>query len=187
MLDEAPHTRVPELRLRLTLELRLGELHRDDRGEPLAHVFALEVLLLLLQEVHAARVLVQRARERRLEAGEVRAALVRVDVVRERVDRLDVLRVPLHRHLDLALLALALEVDDVLVDRILVLVDVGTELADPALVVELDLLAAGALVAEADPQAARQEGGLLQALAERLVRPVDFFEDLPVGQEARSS
>ena len=115
LLDEALDPRVAELRLRLALELRLAELDGDDRGEPLADVLALEVLLLLLEEVHVARVLVQRARERGVEAGEVRAALVRVDVVREREDRLDVLGVPLHRDLDLALLGLALEVDDVLV------------------------------------------------------------------------
>src|SRR5262249_10136249 len=80
--------RVPELRLRLALELRLAQLHRDDRGEALADVLALEVRLLLLQErrVRAARVPVQRAGERAAEPREVRAALVRVDVVRERVD-----------------------------------------------------------------------------------------------------
>src|ERR687883_523758 len=49
---------------------------------------ALEVLLLLLQERRRARarVRVQRARQRRLEAGEVRSAFGRVDVVRERED-----------------------------------------------------------------------------------------------------
>ena len=78
------------------------------------------------------------ARQRRVEAGEVRAALVRVDVVGEREDRLDVLGVPLHRDLDVALVVLALEVDDVLVDRVLGLVHVRDEVADPALVVELD-------------------------------------------------
>ena len=44
-------------------------------------------------------------------------------------------------------------------------VDVGDEVLDPALVVELDALAAGALVGERDPQAARQERRLAQALA----------------------
>ena len=52
--------RVAELRLRLALELRVAELHRDDRREALAHVLALEVVLLLLEQALVARVLVQR-------------------------------------------------------------------------------------------------------------------------------
>src|SRR5205823_5381641 len=55
-LDEAAHSGIAELRLRLPLELRLAQLHRDDRGESLADVLAVEVLLLLLQEAELARV-----------------------------------------------------------------------------------------------------------------------------------
>jgi hypothetical protein len=50
LLDEAAHPRVAELRLRLALELRLAQLHGDDRGEALADVLALEVLVLLLEQ-----------------------------------------------------------------------------------------------------------------------------------------
>ena len=99
-LDEALHARVAELGLRLALELRVGQLGRDDGRQALADVLALEVLVLLLQQARAARVAVDRPRQRRAEAGEVRAALVRVDVVGEREDRLLVGAVPLHRHLD---------------------------------------------------------------------------------------
>ena len=49
-LDEAVDRRVAELRLRLALELRVLELDRDDGGEPLADVLALEVVLLLLEQ-----------------------------------------------------------------------------------------------------------------------------------------
>ena len=59
-LDEAGDPRVAELRLRLALELRVLQLDRDHRREPLAHVLALEVLLLLLEQALVARVLVQR-------------------------------------------------------------------------------------------------------------------------------
>ena len=111
-LDEALHARVAELGLRLALELRVGELGRDDGGQALAHVLAGEVVVLLLEQALLARVLVERARQRRAEAGQVRAALVRVDVVGEREDRLLVGGVPLHRDLDGALVALALEEDD---------------------------------------------------------------------------
>ena len=137
-LDEAGDRRVAELRLRLALELRVLELDRDHRREPLAHVLALEVVLLLLQQALVARVLVQRARQRRAEALHVGAALDRVDVVGEREDGLLVGDVPLHRHLDLAGVGLALEVGDVPVDGVLRVVDVGDEVLDPALVVELD-------------------------------------------------
>ena len=44
------HPGVAELRLRLPLELRVAELDRDHGGEPLAHVLALEVVLLLLEQ-----------------------------------------------------------------------------------------------------------------------------------------
>ena len=136
-LDEALHARVAELGLRLALELRVGELGGDDGGQPLAHVLAGEVVVLLLEQALLARVLVERARQRRAEARQVRAALVRVDVVGEREDRLLVGGVPLHRDLDGALVALALEVDDLLADRLLVLVEVADEVLDAALVVEL--------------------------------------------------
>ena len=167
LLDEALDRRVAELRLRLALELRVAQLDRDHGGEPLADVLALEVVLLLLQQALLARIAVDRARERGAEAREVGPALVGVDVVREREDRLDVGGVPLHRHLDRAVVVLALEEDDVLVDGVLGVVDVGDEVPDPALGVELVPLLALALVDEDDPEAARQEGRLAQALDER--------------------
>ena len=40
LLDERADLGVAELRLRLALELRVAQLHRDDRGEALADVFA---------------------------------------------------------------------------------------------------------------------------------------------------
>ena len=49
-LHEPGHPRVAELRLRLALELRVADLHRDDRGEPLARVLALEPRVLLLEQ-----------------------------------------------------------------------------------------------------------------------------------------
>src|SRR5262249_61810555 len=70
LLHHAPHPWVAQLRLRLALELRLAQLHGDDRGEALADVLALAGVLLLLQEALRARVVRQRARERGVEAGE---------------------------------------------------------------------------------------------------------------------
>src|SRR5207253_3979462 len=69
------------------------------------------------------------------------------------------------------------------VPRLLRLIDVRDKVADAALVVELDLLAARSLVAERDPQPPRQEGRLAESLRERLHRPLDLLEDLRVGHE----
>src|SRR5207342_897844 len=76
LLDEAGNRRVAELRLRLALELGVRELDRDHGRETLAHVLALEIVLLLLQQALVARVLVQRAREGRAETLQMGAALV---------------------------------------------------------------------------------------------------------------
>ncbi len=175
--------RVPELRLRLPLELRVLELDRDHGREALADVLALEVVLLLLQEALVARVLVQRPGERGAESLHVGAALDRVDVVREREHRLLVGGVPLHRDLDLARLGLVLEVGDVPVDGVLGVVDVRDEVLDAAVVVELDALAADALVDDRDPEPPRQERGLAEPLDEGLRRELELLEDLRVRQE----
>ena len=183
LLDEPADPRVPELRLRLALELRVAQLDGDHGREPLADVLALEVVLLVLQEALVARVLVERAGQGRLEAGEVRAALGGVDVVREGEDRLDVRGVPLHRDLDVALVVLALEVDDVLVHRVLRLVDERDEVLDAALVVELLRRPGRPLVAQHDPERAREEGRLAQVLREGRGGELRLLEDLAVGQE----
>ena len=175
--------RVPELRLRLTLELRVLELDRDDRGEPLADVLALERAVLLLEEALLARVAVERSRQRRAEALQVRAAVVRVDVVREREHRLDVGRVPLHRDLDLARVRLAVEEGDPLVNGVLRLVHVCDEVPDPALVVELVPVVALTLVDERDAKPTRQERRLAQPLDEGLHGELELLEDLRVGEE----
>ena len=168
LLDQALDRRVAELRLRLALELGVGELDRDHRGQPLADIVAAQVRVLLLQQALGPRVGVQRPGQRRAEAREVRAALVGVDVVGEREHRLLVGGVPLHRDLDLAVGGLVIEEDGLPVQRVLVLVQEGDEVDDPALVVEGVALAGAALVDELDPQAAGQEGGLAHPLGERL-------------------
>ena len=58
LLHEGLHLGVAELALRLALELGLPELDTHDRGEPLAHVLAGEVGVLLLEDSPLARELV---------------------------------------------------------------------------------------------------------------------------------
>src|SRR3954449_6617793 len=73
--DEPLHAGVAELRLRLALELRIGQLRRDHCREALADVLPGEVVVLLLELPLVPRVAVERAGERRAEARQVRAAL----------------------------------------------------------------------------------------------------------------
>src|SRR3989338_8095730 len=88
LLDQPLHVRVAELGLGLALELRLGQAHRHDGAEPLAHVVARHAALEGLEEAVGLRVGRDRPGHRRAEAGQVRAALARVDVVGEREDAL---------------------------------------------------------------------------------------------------
>src|SRR5919201_4191577 len=113
----------------------------------------------------------------------MRAAFDRVDVIGEREDRLLIGVVPLHRDLDLTLVAFALEVDEAAVDRILGLVDVRDEVLDATLVVELDGLAVSALVDQFDVQPAREKRGFTQALRDRPRLDVELLEDLGIGKK----
>ena len=63
LLDQRAHRDVAELALGLALELRVAEPHRDDGGEALADVLALEVLVLLLEEALGPGVLVDHVGE----------------------------------------------------------------------------------------------------------------------------
>ena len=112
----------------------------------------------------------------------MRAAFVRVDVVRERIHRLGVAVVPLQRDLDVDAVLLAVHVDRLVVDRRLVLVQILDEGDDPAFVEELVRLAV-ALVVERDGDAAVQERELAQPLRERVEAEFRRLEDLRVGLE----
>ena len=115
----------------------------------------------------------------------MRAALVRVDVVREREERLLVGVVPLEGDLDLAGLARVLDVDDLVVERRAraLAVQVLHEVDDAAVVLEGRLEALAALVAEADLEAPGEERHLAEALLERRAVVLDRLEDLQVREE----
>ena len=175
-LDDALDFGVAELRLGLALELRLRNLDRDDGRHAFADVVAADALGELFREVVLRRVVVDRARQRRAEPGEVRAAFGRVDVVREGVGRLGVAVVPLQRDFDDDVVALAGHDDRLLVDGRLVLVQELDELADAALVEERVVLAV-ALVVDRDRDAGVQERELAQPLRERLEAELGGLED----------
>ena len=82
-LHQSANLGVAELSFRLALKLRVVQLHAHDSRQALAGVVARKVAVLFLQDGMGAGVFVDRARERILEAVEMRAALVGVDVVSE--------------------------------------------------------------------------------------------------------
>src|SRR5690242_12629087 len=74
-----------ELALGLALELRLRELHGNDGDEPLADVVTVDgdFILLLFEQAEGIGVVVDGARERGTEAGEMRSSIDSVNRVRE--------------------------------------------------------------------------------------------------------
>ena len=145
-LDLAGDLGVAELGLRLALELGIGQLDADDGREALADVLAGEVAVGVLEDARLLRPVVERPGERAAEAGDVGAAVDRVDVVREREHVLGVRVVVLERDLDRGRAVAALAVDRAAVERLLVPVEVPDERDEAALEVERPL-AVDALVA----------------------------------------
>src|SRR6185436_17343786 len=169
-------------RLRLALELGVGELHADHGGQALANVVARQVRVGVLEHARPARPVVQRAGERSTEAGDMRPAVHRVDVVREGQHVLGVRVVVLERDLDGRRPFALLDVDRALVERLLVAVQVPHERHQAAFEVERPL-PVDPLVAKRDPDALREVRGLAEALRDRVERVVDRLEHLRVGEE----
>ena len=117
-LDDTLDLGVPELRLGLSFELRPRNLDADDAGQSFANVVAADAgVLQVLRQVVLDGVRIDRAGQRGTEAGQVRAAFVGVDVVREGEDQLGVAVVPLKRDFGVDAVLLALHEDRLLVDR----------------------------------------------------------------------
>src|SRR5215813_6357821 len=176
LLDQALDVAVAELGLRLPFELRLRQPHRDHGRQAFADVVSGHPALEALEESVGLRVARERAGQRGAKAGEVRAALARVDVVREREDALLVAVVVLQRHLDLDVALLALEEQHLGMQRGLVLVQMLDELDDPALVEER-VAPRVTLVLDDDLEAAIEERQLAQPVAERVEGKRGVLED----------
>ena len=132
-LDDPLDLGVAQLGLGLPLELRLPHLHVQHAGEPLADVLAGEGEAFLLEEVAPLGDVVDRAGERRLEAGEVGAALVGVDVVHEGEGVLVVPVLVLEGEVHLDVVLRRAEGDRLGVQRLLVAVEPLDELDQAAL------------------------------------------------------
>ena len=187
VVDDAVHQRadmgVAQLGLGLALELSLRQLHGDHGGDALAHVLAGDLVALLDHAVLQA-VGVEYAGQGRLEARLVHAAFRRMDIVGEGHQRLVVAVVILDGDLRRAVALGAGEIDDLLVERGLVPVDVGNELPDAALVAHgLRLLSAGPGIGDGDPQSRVQKRLLPHTGVQRLIVVLQCVEHLAVGLE----
>ena len=160
--DVGLHLGVHQLDLGLRFELRVGVLDGDDGGQALARVVAGEVRVGILEQAVLAGVVVDHARQRGAQAGQVRAAVDGVDRVGEGVDRLGVGIGVLDGGLDADALDLLLDIDHG-VQGLAVAVEVADEGGEAAFEVE-GHLAVGALVHEVDGDAAGDEGHLAEAL-----------------------
>ena len=196
--------RVRQAGLVLGLELRVRVLDGDDGHEAFAHVVAVELGVLVLDEVVGLRVVVDHAGERGTEAGEVGAAFGLVDQVGVAEDHLVVAVVVLQGHVDghaaharLGLLAVGHHArvgevgevhfgghqDGLVEETLLVGVEEGDVLGDPFL--ELEAVGAvGAMVLHLDRDAGDEERQLAHAAHERVVLELlGGDEDLRVRME----
>ena len=112
----------------------------------------------------------------------MRAALVRVDVVGEGIDRFRIAVVPLQGNLGIDAVLLAPHVDRLVVDSDLVLVQVLDERNDAPLVLKLVALAI-ALIIQRDENARIQERQLAKPLGKRIEAEFDRFKNLGIRLE----
>ena len=187
-LDDAAHFGVAQLGLGLPLELGVGELDADHRRQPLAHIFADEVGLVVFDEPLLAGVVVDDAGQGGAEAGHMAAALFGVDAVGERKDGFVDAVVILHRHLDGGVVDGLFVVERQGLHHPAVAVDIADEVGDAAVEVVGALAVAitfggvpGAV--EADFQPFVQIGDRLEMGGEQVEIVVDFGEDFRVGAE----
>ncbi len=154
-VDNAPDVAVPEAHLGLPLELRVRHPGADDAGEPFPDIFTLDLGIVVLEEVVTVRGVVDRTGESAPEALEVGAPFPGIHAVDVGVDRLRVGVIVLQGHLNLdhVLGVALLEVDDIVVEALFSLTDVGDELPD-AVLETVGGRIAGALVPEDDRKAA---------------------------------
>ena len=172
-----------ELRLCLSLELRIDELHGDDGGEPLANVFAGEVRIVVFDRAVLAAPVVQRTGERCAESGDVRSAVDRVDVVGEREQRLGPrVALILEGNLDVCGSVDALQEDGTIMGHLALPVEVSNERDDAALEVE-GCFAIGAIVDQREPESLVEVGRFAQTIGERLERILGRGKHFGIRQE----
>jgi hypothetical protein len=163
-----------QLALGLAFKLRLRKFYRDDGDETFANIVSADgdFVLLLFQHAEGIRVVVDRARERRTEAGEVRAAVDRIDRIGEGENVFGVGVVILQRDFHFHLIALAFHVNRRVVENAFAAVQMLHKFGDAAGEAEFGLLVGATLIFERDLQALVEEGEFAKTLGER-VKTID--------------
>ena len=113
----------------------------------------------------------------------MRAALMRIDVVRECVDRLGEARGPLQRDLHLSLVTLTRHGDDVAVQRLARRVEVLHEVDQAALVQEAVFASLTPLIRERDLETLGEKCRLTEPREQRVVVEEGLLENFRVGPE----
>ena len=181
-LDDGLDLGVAELALGLPLELGVDHLHGEDGGQALTNVLALEVVLVVLDQLLLAAEVVQGAGEGGAVTGDVGAALDGGDAVDEGRGLLAHVGGVLHGEVDLGGARRLGDGDDI-VEGLTALVELADHLLDAALEAVLHPLADD-LVLEVDLEAGVQVGHLLEALGEDVKVEGGGGEDLAVREEA---
>src|SRR5579885_1200643 len=181
-LDDGAHFGVVQFGLRLRLKLRVGNLDANDGCQALAHIVAAEVAVLLFEQAHLARVVVERAREGAAEAGDMHAAVDGVDAVGEGKFGGVPAIVVLHGQFDFDAIHLAADADGSRLQTPPVLVEVAHEGDQAALKVEGGL-AVAAFVAQGDGQAAIKVGHFAETLGQNVETVVARLHHCEVWQE----
>ena len=181
-VDDPLHIAVSELRLRLPLELRIGQLYRHHAREPFLEVFTREILVLFLQEFFSPCSFVHTPGESRPEAGDMCSPLDGVDEVREPEDTLEVPVIVLQTQIHRGAVLLTGYGDRLGEEHGLSAVQVFDERLHASVVlVLLDFLLP--LVLEDDGKARVQECQFPQPCTQHIGRVFDLFENFAVGHE----
>ena len=185
--------RVAELGFGLALELRFRHLDADDGGQSFTEVIGADVKLEFVQHPARFRVLLQCQRQSTAETGEVRTALVGIDVVDVGEEVLRKRRVVRHSHFHWYSVALPAYVNDFGNEGLAVRVEVAHEileafrrvegLAQEPEVVAFLVLHPLAEVGQGDGQPLVEEGQLAHAIRQRVVGVDEGLEDLLIGLE----
>ena len=181
-LDEPLDLAVAELCLRLPFELRVPDLDADHTGQSLAQVFPFQGFFPVFQEVAAGGVVVERPRQGRAEADQVRSPLRRVDAVGKGKNVFRVGVVILESHLDHTVLSGAGDEDRILVKDLLAPVDV-LDKGDDSPFVEILALAINPLVDQRDLHPGIQKRKLPQPVRHGVVVKLRILENRVVRFE----
>ena len=173
-----------ELAFGLSFKLRLRQPHADHGDQAFANVIARDGDFVFLFLEHASRrsEVVDRARQRGSEAGEVRAAIDGIYGVRKSKYIFTVGIVVLQRDFDLYRSALPFDINRRIMQRGFPAIQMLDELRDAARELEFRGLF-GTLIGERDQQALIQKGQFAQALRQSVETVDGLLENRRVGME----